>query len=310
MHGKSPSQTRQAPDSIESGDAPPAAGAGEPGRVRFVLMEPSHCGNIGAAARAIRTMGFHDLRVVEPRDPGYRIAAEAVALAANAVAVLHESGSHSTLIDALDGVTLAFAMTGYAREFGPPHLPLREAALQAASWLGQGQGPVAFVFGTERTGLTNHDVLRCHYSCAIPADARLGSLNLAQAVQVTAYEMRCALAAPADLQTPAPPRRAPVEMIERLFVSLEQALTAIGFHDPQVPKHSLARLRSLFARAGLSVSEVELLIGICAAMVEPKRLRAGRGRNPPLSSLRDRGDPERAFPSAASRERGRGEGDR
>jgi tRNA/rRNA methyltransferase len=251
--------------------------------VRFVLVEPSHCGNIGAAARAIRTMAFSNLSVVDARDPDYRIAGEAVALAANAVAVLQDSRSHPTLIEALDGVTLAFAMTGYAREFGPPHRLLREAALQARHWLEQGRGPVAFVFGTERTGLTNRDVLRCHYSCAIPADAQLGSLNLAQAVQVTAYEMRCALGALPPARAPAPHGGAPVEMIERLFESLEGALTAIGFHDPQVPKHSMARLRSLLARAGLSVSEVELLMGICAAIVEPKRLRAGRGRNPPLS---------------------------
>ena len=244
--------------------------------MRFVLVEPSHCGNIGAAARAIRTMGFRHLCVVDPREPGYRGTAEAVALAANAIEVLQDSLSTSTLVEALDGATLAFAMTGYPREFGPPHVALRDAALQAAAWLGEQRGPVAFVFGTERTGLTNRDVLRCHYSCAIPADAHLGSPNLAQAVQVAAYEMRCALVSPRDATAPELPGGAPIEMIERLFDSLEQALTAIGFHDPQVPKRSMARLRSLFARAGLTVSEVELLMGICAAIVEPKYLRAGR----------------------------------
>jgi tRNA/rRNA methyltransferase len=279
MHGKSLSRVRQAPDSIESGDTPPDATAPERERVRFVLVEPSHCGNIGAAARAIRTMGFSNLCVVDPREPDYRAASEAVALAANAVAVLQDSRSHSTLVEALEGVTLAFAMTGYPREFGPPHRALREAALQAAGWLGEERGPVAFVFGTERTGLTNRDVLRCHYSCAIPADARLGSLNLAQAVQVAAYEMRYALGALPGPRTTAPAGGASVEMIERLFESLEYALTVIGFHDPQIPKHSMARLRSLLARAGLSVSEVELLMGICAAMIEPKHLRAGRKRH-------------------------------
>jgi len=252
-------------------------------RVRFVLVEPSHCGNIGAAARAIRAMGFCGLAVVAPREPDYRSTGEAVALAANAVQVLQDSRSHPTLTDALDGVTLALAMTGYAREFGPPHRLLREATLQAAGWMRQGNGPVAFVFGTERTGLTNRDVQRCNVSCAIPADARLGSLNLAQAVQVTAYEMRCALALPEDASVPLLPGGAPVEMTERLFVALEQALTAIGFHDPLQPKRSMPRLRSLFARAGLSVSEAELLMGICAAIVEPKRLRAGRTRGAPLS---------------------------
>jgi tRNA/rRNA methyltransferase len=307
MHGKSLSQVRQAPDSIESQDAPPDSAAPQPDPVRFVLVEPSHSGNIGAAARAIRTMAFSNLSVVEPRDPDYRIASEAVALAANAVAVLQDSRSHPTLIEALEGVTLAFAMTGYPREFGPPHLLLRDAALQAAHWLEEERGPVAFVFGTERSGLTNRDVLRCHYSCAIPADAQLGSLNLAQAVQVTAYEMRCALGALPAARAPAPHGGAPVEMIERLFESLERALTAIGFHDPQIPKRSMARLRSLFARAGLSVSEVELLMGICAALVEPKRLRAGRGRNPPVSHPSGTG--ARLRPSGSRGQAG-GEGDR
>jgi tRNA/rRNA methyltransferase len=287
MHGELPSRVRQAPDSIDTGDSPSDAGVLGEDHVRFVLVEPSHCGNIGASARAIRAMGFGSLSVVAPREPDYRSAGDAVALATNAVEVLQESRSHSTLTEALDGVTLAIAMTGYAREFGPPHRPLREAALQAAGWMGEGHGPVAFVFGTERTGLTNRDVQRCHVSCAIPADARLGSLNLAQAVQVTAYEMRCALALPEDAPVPLPPGGAPVEMIERLFVSLERALTAIGFYDPLQPKRSMARLRCLFSRAGLSVSEAELLLGICAAIVEPKHLRAGR--KTPLSQIGGRG---------------------
>ena len=281
----------QAPDSIDTGDVAADTAALDRTRVRFVLVEPSHCGNIGAAARAIRTMGFCGLSVVAPRDSSYRASGEAVALAANAVQILQDSRSHPDLIDALEGVSLAFAMTGHAREFGPPHQRLREAALQAAGWLQQGSGPVAFVFGTERSGLTNRDVLRCHYSCAIPADARFDSLNLAQAVQVTAYEMRCALSAPHDAPAPAQLGGAPVESVERLFIAIEQALTAIGFHDPQQPKHSMARLRSLLARAGPSSGEVELLLGICAAIVEPKRLRAGskKSQSSPLSRSRERG---------------------
>ena len=266
----------QPADSIDTGDSPADTAVLDQTHVRFVLVEPTHCGNIGAAARAIRAMGFCGLSVVAPREGDYRASADAVALAANAIGVLQQSQSHATLVEALDGVTLAFAMTGYPREFGPPHRPVREAALQAAGWLRREQGPVAFVFGTERSGLANRDVLRCHFSCAIPADARLGSLNLAQAVQVAAYEMRCALGSPDDVRAPAPPGGAPVEMIERLFASLEQALTAIGFHDPQQPRQVMARLRSLLSRAGLATDEVKLLMGICSAIVEPKRLRAGR----------------------------------
>jgi tRNA/rRNA methyltransferase len=293
-------QAVQAPDSIGTEGKAAAAAGLDGNRVRFVLVEPTHCGNIGAAARAIRTMGFGALSVVAPRDRGYRSAEEAVALAAHAVRVLQDSQMHATTVDALGGVDLAFAMTGYARQFGPPHRPLREAALQAARWLRQGGGSVAFVFGTERSGLVNRDVLRCHFSCAIPADLEFDSLNLAQAVQVTAYEMRCALSAPGSMQAGQPeshPGGATVEQIERLFESLEQGLTAIGFHDPQRPRYLMARLRSLFARAGLSASEVDILLGICAAMVEPKRLRAGRkhadlqgaGADPPSPASRERG---------------------
>ncbi len=286
----------RAPDSIDSQDG--AAQAPDLARsdVRFVLVEPSHCGNIGAAARAIQTMGFEQLSVVAPREPDYRGSADATALAANAGPVLRDSRAHPTLEQALQGVNLAFAMTGYARQFGPPHRPLREAALQAAAWLRKEHGAVAFVFGTERTGLTNHDVLRCHFSCAIPADARFGSLNLAQAVQVAAYEMRCALSVPQAPQAPVSDR-ATVERRERLFEALERALTEIGFHDPQRPRHMMARLRSLFARAELSPEEVDLWLGICAAIIEPKQLRAGRKRGAgqtltpdPSSVQRERGD--------------------
>jgi tRNA/rRNA methyltransferase len=286
MHRREPrpSFAMKAHDSIGTGDG--SAEALEAGRVRFVLVEPSHCGNIGAAARAIRTMGFRGLSVVAPREPGYRESAQAVALAANAGEVLRDSRSHATVVEALDGVDLAFAMTGYPREYGPPHRPLREAVAEAAAWLRQGRGTVAFVFGTERSGLTNRDVLRCHASCAIPADPEHASLNLAQAVQVAAYEMRCALTLPASdgLPSAAPPGAeeggATVETVEKLFAAMEQALTAIGFHDPQRPMHTMARLRTLFARAQLTAAEADLMFGIFAAVVEPKRLRTGRKHGP------------------------------
>src|SRR5882757_8194863 len=219
------SRTMEAPDSIGTDAAGPAHGRLDRTRVRFVLVEPTHCGNIGAAARAIQTMGFCGLSVVAPRDRGYRGADEAVALAANAIQVLRDSQMHATTVEALHDVNLAYAMTGYAREFGPRHRPLRQAALHAASWLQQGAGAVAFVFGTERSGLVNRDVQRCHFSCAIPADTQFGSLNLAQAVQVAAYELRCALS-PCEVPPPAsrPTARATVEHAERLFESLERAL--------------------------------------------------------------------------------------
>lgn len=153
-------------------------------RVRFVLCEPAHPGNIGSAARAIKTMGFRDLRVVAPREPGYRTHEEAVAYATSSVDVLEASRMHDTLAEALEGVTFAWALTGYDREFGPPMSPLRPAAERSVAWLDEMEGDIAFVFGTERSGMTNEEVMLCQGCAAIAADPASPSLNLAQAVQI------------------------------------------------------------------------------------------------------------------------------
>lgn len=252
-------------------------------RVRYVLVAPSHPGNIGAAARAIKTMGFARLAVVAPRDPAFKSHAEAVALAAGAADVLQGATVHADLVDALRGVHLALAMTGYSREFGPRLVDLRTAAAEAAALLGAGDAAaeVAFVFGTERSGLGNEDVGRCHACCAITADPAHPSLNLAQAVQVAAYECRLALhpaAVPHDRFVAEPP--ATVEATEGMIAHLEHALTAIGYHDPAEPKHLMARLRRLFARARPTQSEIDILRGVCAAIERSKDERRGgkRGR--------------------------------
>ncbi len=251
-------------------------------RVRFVLVAPSHPGNIGAAARAIKTMGFARLAVVAPRAPDFKSHAEAVAFAAGAADVLQRATVHADLVDALRGVHFALAMTGYSREFGPPLLDLRTAVGQVRALLdagGAAAAEVAFVFGTERSGLRNEEVERCQACCAIPADAAHPSLNLAQAVQVAAYECRLALhaaALPNERFAAEPP--ASVEAIEGMLAHLERALTAIGYHDPAEPKHLMARLRRLFARARLTQSEIDILRGVCAAMERRKDERRGRKR--------------------------------
>ncbi len=247
-------------------------------RVRFVLVAPSHPGNIGAAARAIATMGFARLAVVAPRDPAFKSHAEAVALAAGARDVLNGATVHADLVVALRGVHLALAMTGYSREFGPRLVDLRSATAQAAALLDAtgAATEVAFVFGTERSGLANDDVERCHVCCAIPADPAHSSLNLAQAVQVAAYECRLALheaAAPHDRFVAELP--ATVEATEGMIAHLERALAAIGYHDPAEPKHLMARLRRLFARARPTPSEIDILRGICAAIERSKDERRG-----------------------------------
>jgi tRNA/rRNA methyltransferase len=252
----------------------------EASRVRFVLVEPSHPGNIGAAARAIRTMGFTRLAVVAPKDALYRSHPDAIAFATGAGDVLEQSTAHATLTEALGGVTTAVAMSGYDREFGPPLVDLRTCAAQIAGRLPDGE-EIALVFGTERSGLTNDDILRCQVCCAIPADPGFPSLNLAQAVQVAAYEL------PLALQDGAPPiagqRRfgqeelpAPVQALEALYAHLERALITVGAHDPAEPKRLMQRLRRLLNRARPTQTEVDVLRGVIAAIIESRSDRAGR----------------------------------
>jgi tRNA/rRNA methyltransferase len=246
-------------------------------RVRFVLVAPSHPGNIGAAARAVKAMGFARLVVVQPRVADFRNDAEAVALSVGAVDILTATTDHADLTAALAGVTRAYAMTGYTREFGPPLIDLRSACVEAGSHLRTEEyGPqVAFVFGTERSGLTNEEVARCHASCAIPADPAFASLNLAQAVQVVAYETRLALsAAPLTNRFESEPP-AGVEALEGMYAHLEQALVELGYLDPDVPRKLLSRVRRLLARAHPTASEVDILRGICAAIIKRKNERAG-----------------------------------
>lgn len=253
-------------------------------RIRFVLVAPSHSGNIGAAARAIKTMGFGRLWVVRPRQAEYRLQAEAIARATGAADVLAASESCEMLVQALTGVTTAYAMTGYDRQFGPPLLDVRSAALDAATALSESaENEIAFVFGTERDGLRNEDVERCQFSCAIPADREFSSLNLAQAVQVAAYECQLALRGGPGIQ-PAQTRfaeseaPASVDALEGLYAHLEQAMVAIGYLDPGEPKRLMARLRRLFNRARPTQTELDVLRGISAAIVESRQERAGRKR--------------------------------
>jgi len=257
-------------------------------QVRFILVAPSHAGNIGSCARAIRSMGFTRLQVVAPRDPQFRSAPEALALAAGARDLLAQTTVFDSLADALQGVHLALAATGYAREFGPEPLEIRSAARCAAQAIGEQDAQVAFVFGTERTGLSNLDVQRCHLCCSIPADPVKGSLNLAQAVQVVAYESRRELLSGLQQGSQLPPRRdhsqaqprpqeaaASVEQTEAMFEHLERGLAALGYLDSAQPRHLLARLRRLLLRARPSAAEVDILRGIASAMILPRRLRAG-----------------------------------
>ena len=266
-------------------------------RVRFVLCDPSLPANIGAASRAIKTMGFRDLWVVNPRVSGYRDDPDAIALSTSSVDVLRASRSVATLEEALTGVRFAWALSGYDREFGPPIEDLRGAASRAADFLAAEPGDIAFVFGTERSGLTNEQICMCQAVAAIPADPASPSLNLAQAVQVTAYEMHMTLLSKKgdghalyDWErrfSGEPP--ATVEALEGFFAHWEQAMIACGALNPAEPKFLMPMTRRMVARSGLTMPEVDLLRGICAAVICPREARAGRKGGKKKRSAQDPG---------------------
>jgi tRNA/rRNA methyltransferase len=239
-------------------------------RVRVVLVAPSHPGNIGAAARAMHTMGLSRLTLVAPRrfpDP------EAVALATGATAVLDEARVVATLDEALAGAALAVGFSSRPREFAGRVLPAREAAAEAVR--NTPHGEVALVFGCEMSGLSNDELDRCAIVATIPANARYASLNLAAAVQVAAYEIRVAA-------TGGPvwgaPRFAPAaaDEIASLHAHAERTLVAMRILDPRMPKRLMPRLRRLFARAALEKEEVNILRGILAR-IDQLIERARRG---------------------------------
>jgi tRNA/rRNA methyltransferase len=229
---------------------------------RFVLVEPSHPGNVGAAARALKTMGFTRLVVVAPKIPFVIREPDAIAMASGADDVLASAQVVETLADALVGVHWSIALTARVREYGPPQWTPRAAAERARALVGEGE--IALVFGNERVGLSNADVERCSALAHIPANPAYSSLNLAQAVQVLAYELRTAFldehAQPGE--TPASASGASSDEIEGMYTHLEQALVAIDFLDPANPKKLMSRLRRLYSRSGLEHEEVNILRGI------------------------------------------------
>lgn len=224
---------------------------------------------MGAAARALKTMGFSRLIVVAPKIAFVTREPEAIAMASGADDVLASVQVVETLADALNGVHWSIALTARSREYGPPQMAPRAAAEKACEFVGrgQGEGTIALVFGNERVGLSNADVERCSALAHIPANPAYSSLNLAQAVQVLAYELRLALLARAAEAEPVPTglpgvSSASSDEIEGMYAHLERALVALDFLDPANPKKLMSRLRRLFSRSGLEHEEVNILRGI------------------------------------------------
>ena len=317
-------------------------------KTRFILINPSHAGNVGAAARAMKVMGFDDLVLVAPRWANVLRREEAIQRASGALDVLDKARIVETLDEALEGMTHLCATAMTPRDFGPPtaaprghfetllrykeHVMHCGQGLQAENTdkIGQNSAAgllaaiathsarpqacaspspqgIAFLFGSERFGMRNEDVYRCHVCLSIPSNPQFGSLNIGAALQVIAYEWRLALggfaaatatrnsgaaAAAAALhadtaqdQAPAPasvlasasaseePDAAPqgnladARQVAGMLAHLEQSLTAIGFLDPAAPKKLMPRLNQLFNRAGVTQEEIHILRGVAKAML-------------------------------------------
>ncbi len=252
--------------------------------IRVVLVNTSHAGNIGGAARAMKNMGLSHLVLVDPEDfPS----PNAVARASGATDILDSARVVATLEEALAGCSLVLGTSARDRRIPWPLLDPRECASVSVEQ-SAGGGEVALVFGREYAGLTNEELQRCQYHVHIPSDPQFSSLNLAAAVQVLTYEVRMAwLAAEGrptkveKLETTAmlDARPVTVDELENYFGHLEQTLVDIGFLDPAKPRHLMPRLRRLYGRSGVSKLEMNILRGILtetqkAARGEPHKRRS------------------------------------
>jgi TrmH family RNA methyltransferase len=244
---------------------------GVPAGVRFVLVGTTHPGNIGGAARAMKTMGLRQLYLVAPK---VYPSAEATAWASGADDVLATAAVCSDLDQALAGCVLVVGTSARSRRLPWPELEPRAAAEELVRVARA--APVAVVFGRERSGLSNEELDRCHFLVSIPTDQAYPSLNLAAAVQVLAYELLLA-ARGAPEAAGLVPKYAAAEDLERLYRHLEETLVALGFLDPENPRQLMRRLRRLFARARLEETEVAILRGILTAAGQGVRRRGSGG---------------------------------
>jgi tRNA (cytidine32/uridine32-2'-O)-methyltransferase len=253
-------------------------------RIRFVLTRTSHPGNIGSAARAIRTMGFHRLALVAPQRFPH---ADAVALAAGATDVLDQASLAGDLGQALGDCALVLGATARHRGVALPELDPRAAAARALEVAATG-GEVAVVFGNERAGLDNQELARCDAALVIPSDPTFPSLNLAQAVQLVAWELRMATSGTASLprSSPGDPPASSAQM-ESFFAHLAQLLDDIDFHKGRSPRTIMLRLRGLFLRMRPNQRELRILRGIFSDT--RRRLRAAPAR--PTLNADDAGNP-------------------
>ena len=279
-------------------------------KTRFILINTSHAGNVGATARAMKVMGFDDLVLVAPRWANVLNREETIQRASGALDVLKNARVVATLDEALDGMVHLCATAMTPRDFGPPTQAPR---VHFAELLGQTDvlskqvlttpvkqalrsDSVAFLFGSERFGMQNDDVYRCHVALSIPSDPKFGSLNLGAAVQLIAYDWREALGGFAVQAATSEPQLADAAAVAGMLKHWEEALTNIGFLDPASPKKLMPRLNQLFNRAQLSTEEIHILRGVARAMSQkaaaaPQRRALG---GQPSTGADEHGGPDSA----------------
>ena len=239
--------------------------------LRWVLVETSHPGNVGSAARALKTMGFGNLHLINPKLKAIATNAEAIALASGASDILEQSIESASLTSAVEGCQLVLGLTSRDREFGPPAIDWESARTIIASTTAGG-GKVALLFGPERTGLDNDHLALCTHRVWLDANPAYPSLNLAQAIMVCAYTLRETLTRDIDTPNALANREEMVDLADPAAVAAmlehwREGLEAIGYLDPANPKKLMPRIQALFARSRLHKEEIDLLRGIAKQML-------------------------------------------
>lgn len=239
--------------------------------IRWVLVETSHPGNVGSAARALKTMGFSDLRLINPKAKGIASNTEAIALASGAADILENSTEDGSLASAVEGCSLVLGLTSRDREFGPPALNWEDARLLVANTAKENR-EVALLFGPERAGLDNEHLSLCTHRVWLEANPVYPSLNLAQALMVCAYTLRTTLSQNLGTHNILSNRENMADFADPAAVSAmlehwRQGLEAIGYLDPVNPKKLMPRIQALFARSRLHKEEIDLLRGIAKQML-------------------------------------------
>jgi tRNA/rRNA methyltransferase len=235
-----------------------------PVKTRFILINVSHAGNVGATARAMKVMNFDELVLVAPRWPNVLRREETIQRASGALDVLSNARIVETLDEALDGITHLCATAMTPRDFGPPTVAPRSHFEE----LSKQEQSVGFLFGSERFGMRNEDVYRCHAALSIPTNPQFGSLNLGAAVQLIAYEWRMALGG-FPVQSPSSHTEvADAVAVAGMLQHWEETLVDIGFLDPVAPKKLMPRLNQLVNRAQLQPEEIHILRGMAKAITK------------------------------------------